>query len=164
MLPKQILLTNFLTVSSDNVDADQVKQPGKWDMKMIRSFMEVFGLHSSLFDFLTFYMLYHYYHLQNSPFQTGWSVESVMTELFILFIMLTRKSFLKRMPGKWLLILGSICLVITCWLPVSPFATGLGLVPLNLVQAGVMAAIVAGCVVTADLLKRVFFKWYGRHS
>lgn len=167
MLPKQILLTNFLTdlpflaVSSDNVDAEQVKHPGKWNMKMIRNFMVVFGIHSSLFDFLTFYMLYYYYRLQDGPFQTGWFMESVMTELFILFIMRTRKSFLASMPGKWLLILGGACFVVTCWLPVSPFAEELGLTTLNLVQTGVIAAIVLGYVVTADLLKRAFFKWQG---
>ncbi|OJW81522.1 MAG: magnesium-translocating P-type ATPase [Bacteroidetes bacterium 46-16] len=170
MLPKQILLTNFLTdlpflaVSSDNVDTDQVKRPGKWDMKMIRSFMVAFGLHSSFFDFLTFYVLYYYYHLQNSSFQTGWFVESVMTELFILFIMRTRKSFLKSVPGKWLLILGSICLLGTVWLPVSPFASGLGLVTLDLIQVCVIAVIILCYIITADLLKRIFFRWYGSTS
>src|SRR5262249_53082204 len=62
MLPKQILVTNlitdfpFLAIASDNVDQEQMERPGKWDLKMIRSFMIVFGLHSSVFDFLTFYV------------------------------------------------------------------------------------------------------------
>ncbi len=66
MLPKQILLTNFLTdfpylaIASDNVDPEQMQRPGKWNLKFIRSFMLVFGLHSSLFDFLTLFFIYFY--------------------------------------------------------------------------------------------------------
>lgn len=108
-------------------------------------------------------MLYYYYNLQNNPFQTGWFVESVMTELFILFIMRTRKPFLKSVPGKWLLTLGSICFVVTLWLPVSPFAMELGLAPLHLIQTGIIASIIVCYVITADMLKQIFFKWHNIH-
>ena len=77
MLPKQILLTNlitdlpFLTIASDDVDKDQLANPGKWDLKVTRNFMIVFGLHSSIFDFITFYILYFYFKLSGAPFQTA---------------------------------------------------------------------------------------------
>ena len=109
MLPKQILLTNFLTdfpylaVASDNVDEEVLRRPGEWNMKTLRNFMIVFGIHSSLFDFITFFSLYHYLGLKDTSFQTGWFLESVLTELFILFIIRTRKSFIKSKPGKTLL-------------------------------------------------------------
>jgi Mg2+-importing ATPase len=70
MLPKQILLNNlitdlpFLTIASDHVDEDQLTKSGKWNLKMIRNFMIVFGLHSSIFDFITFYILYFYLSFQ----------------------------------------------------------------------------------------------------
>ncbi len=164
MLPKQILLTNFitdfpyLTVSTDNVDDEQIKSPGNWNMKLIRRFMIVFGLHSSIFDFITFYVLYYIMKLKDTGFQTGWFIESVMTELFILFIVRTRRSFVKSKPGKALLISSAIAFVITLLLPVSPFAKDLGLAYENLYEGLALAGIIIMYVFTADILKRYFFK------
>jgi Mg2+-importing ATPase len=164
MLPKQILLTNlitdlpFLTIASDHVDKDQLTNPGKWDLKMIRNFMIVFGLHSSIFDFITFYMLYIYFRLSGSPFQTGWFLESAITELLILYIIRTRKSFIKSKPGKWLLITGIIAFCITIYLPVSPFAALLGFSVAHVQQLVGLAIILVTYIVTADILKIIFFR------
>lgn len=119
MLPKQILLINFisdfpfLAISTDNIDAEQTTQPGKWNLKLIRDYMVVFGVHSSLFDLITFSTLYFYLRAQEAEFQTAWFVESTLTELFILFIIRTHKSFLQSTPGKLLLILSAVSLVLT---------------------------------------------------
>lgn len=164
MLPKQILLTNFLTdfpflyVASDNVDDEQMAKPGKWSLKTIRAFMVVFGIHSSIFDFITFFVLYKYFKLENSPFQTGWFLESAITELLILFIIRTRKSFLKSKPGKMLMITGLISFIVTVLLPVSPFAASLGLGFAHFQQVIAIVLILIGYVITADLLKIVFFR------
>ena len=165
MLPKQILLTNFLTdlpyitVASDNVDTEQVQKPGKWNMKIIRNFMIVFGLHSSIFDFITFYVLYQFYKLKDSPFQTGWFMESVITELCILFIIRTRKSFIQSKPGKWLVISSIIALIVTMLLPVSPFAGELGLNIASFGEVMAIGLIIIAYVITADILKLIFFKY-----
>lgn len=164
MLPKQILLTNlvtdlpFLTIASDHVDDEQLLRPGKWDLKMIRNFMVTFGLHSSIFDFITFYVLYIYFRLAGSPFQTGWFLESSITEILILFIIRTRKSFIKSKPGKWLLITGAVALLITGYLPVSPFAGILGFSVAHSQQLLAILFILLLYVITADLLKIVFFR------
>ena len=85
MLPKQILLTNFitdfpyLTVASDNVDEEQLDKPGKWNLKLIRSYMVVFGVHSSLFYIITFLMLFYVLKVKESAFQKGWFIESVLS-------------------------------------------------------------------------------------
>ncbi|RTL58366.1 MAG: magnesium-translocating P-type ATPase [Sphingobacteriales bacterium] len=164
MLPKQILLTNFLTdfpflyVASDNVDEDQMAKPGKWSLKTIRAFMIVFGIHTTVFDFITFFVLYNYFHLKNSSFQTGWFLESTITQLLIVFIIRTRKSFMKSKPSKWLLITSIICLVVTILLPVSPFANLLGLRLANFQQVVAIVLILIGYVITANLLKIVFFR------
>jgi Mg2+-importing ATPase len=166
MLPKQILLTNFitdfpyLTIASDNVDEEQLKKPGKWDLKLIRKYMVVFGIHSSLFDVLTFVTLLYFLKVKESAFQTGWFMESVLTELFILFIIRTRKNFFKSKPGKYLFLLSIVGLVLTVGLPYVPFANELGLVPLPLLNFGAMMAIVVVYILTADLLKVWFFKRY----
>jgi len=164
MLPKQILLTNlitdlpFLTIASDHADEDQLTRPGKWDLKMIRNFMIFFGLHSSIFDFITFYTLYYYFRLSGSSFQTGWFLESAITELLILYIIRTKKSFIKSKPGKWLLITGIMAFCITIYLPFSPFAGLLGFSVAHVKQIIAIALILLAYTITADLLKIVFFR------
>ena len=166
MLPKQILLMNFitdfpyLTVASDNVDQEQLDRPGKWDLKFIRNYMLVFGIHSSIFDVATFLTLLFVLKVKESAFQTGWFIESVLTELFILFIIRTHKSFFKSMPGNYLFILSVAGLIFTIALPYLPFAKQLGLTPLPFFNFALMLIIVASYVVTADILKVWFFKKY----
>lgn len=164
MLPKQILLTNlitdlpFLTIASDHVDEDQLTRPANWDLKMIRNFMIVFGLHSSIFDFITFYILYYYFRLSGASFQTGWFLESAITELAILYIIRTKKSFLKSRPGKWLLITGMVAFLITMYLPFSPFAGLLGFSVAHSQQVIAIAMILIAYIITADFLKIMFFR------
>ncbi len=162
MLPKQILLTNFLTdfpylsIASDNVDDEQLSKPGKWDIQFIRNYMLIFGLHSSIFDVITFLSLYFVLKVQESAFQTGWFIESILTELFILFIIRTHKNFFKSKPSTILLLLSILGLVVTILLPYSPLNKELGLFPLSITQLSVMFLIVFCYVTTADILK----KWY----
>ncbi|MBS1774225.1 MAG: magnesium-translocating P-type ATPase [Bacteroidetes bacterium] len=166
MLPKQILLTNFLTdfpylaVASDNVDDEQIARPGKWDMGLIRKYMVYFGIHSSLFDIITFLTLLYFIKAKEGVFQTGWFIESILTELFILFIIRTRKSFIKSAPGKYLFILSILALILTITLPYSPLSSKLGLVPLSLPVIASMIGIVVIYILTADVLKIWFFKKY----
>lgn len=166
MLPKQILLTNFitdfpyLTIASDNVDEEQLTKPGKWDLKFIRNYMIIFGIHSSLFDVITFLTLLYVLKVKESVFQTSWFVESVLTELFILFIIRTHKNFFKSKPGEYLFLLSILGLILTLGLPYLPFAKDLGLVPLPMLNLGIMLIIVASYIITADILKVWFFRKY----
>lgn len=166
MLPKQILLTNFitdfpyLTVASDNVDQEQLDKPGKWDLKFIRNYMVIFGIHSSLFDVLTFVTLLYVLKVKESAFQTGWFIESILTELFILFIIRTHKNFFKSQPGKYLFILSIVGLIITLVLPYTPLAVETGLTPLPFINLCAMLVIVVLYIITADILKVWFFKRY----
>jgi Mg2+-importing ATPase len=166
MLPKQLLLTNFITdlpylmVASDNVDEEQIERPGKWRMKIIRNYMVVFGIHSSLFDIITFFTLLLVLKVKESTFQTGWFIESVLSELFILFIIRTHKNFFKSQPGKYLFLLSITGLVLTIILPYLPLASQTGLEPLPAKILGIMLLIVLTYIITADLLKVWFFKHY----
>ncbi len=164
MLPKQILLTNFLTdfpyltVASDNVDDEQVVKPGKWNIKLIRNYMVVFGIHSSVFDIITFLTLLFILKVKEEQFQTGWFIESILSELFILFIIRTHKNFFKSKPARSLIILSGIGLVVTLLLPYMPFADRIGLVQLPFINLGAMLLIVLVYILTADLLKVWFFR------
>ncbi len=166
MLPKQILLTNFitafpyLTIASDNVDEEQLHKPGKWNLKFIQNYMVIFGIHSSIFDVITFLTLLYVLKVKESAFQTGWFIESVLTQLFILFILRTHKNFFKSKPSKYLLLLSVLGLIITIALPFMPFAKQVGLVPMRLLNLGIMVSIVAAYIFTADILKVWFFKKY----
>lgn len=166
MLPKQILLTNFITdfpylmVASDNVDEEQLDKPGKWNLKFIRNYMIVFGIHSSLFDVLTFLTLLYVLKVKETAFQTGWFVESILTELFILFIIRTHKNFFKSKPGKYLFLLSVLGLILTLGLPYSFLAAEIGITPIPLYNLSILLTIVLLYVVTADILKVWFFKKY----
>lgn len=164
MLPKQILLTNFitdfpyLTIASDNVDEEQVVVPGKWDLKLIRNYMVIFGIHSSFFDLITFLVLLYVLKAPESRFQTSWFVESILTELFILLIIRTRKNFFKSKPSKYLIYISFAGIILTLALPYLPWAFEIGLVPLPMKNISAMIIIVAFYIFTADLLKVWFFK------
>jgi Mg2+-importing ATPase len=163
MLPQQILMTNFLTdfpymaVAADNVDEDELKVPQRWNLKQLKNFMIVFGLHSSIFDYITFFVLYRLFKSEE-VFHTGWFIESICTEFLILFVVRTRKSLLKSMPGKLLIALSILGLVITLALPFTPFAAQLGFVVPPLQLLGIISGILLLYVITADIIKMFFFK------
>lgn len=164
MLPQQILMTNFLTdfpymaVAADNVDEDELKVPQKWNLKQLKNFMIVFGLHSSVFDYLTFYALYKLFKADADMFHTGWFIESICTELLILFVVRTHKSLLKSMPGKLLITLSILGLLITLALPFMPFAKELGFVVPPFKLLGIIVGILTLYVITADMIKVLFFR------
>lgn len=164
MLPKQILLTNFITdfpylsIAGDEVDEEQILAPGKWDLSMIKKYMVIFGLHSSLFDMITFLVLIHFLKSSESFFQTGWFVESILTELCILFIIRTRKKFFKSNPSKSLLWVSVGAGLLTFILLYSPIAGQFGLVSLPLINLVLMITILIVYIITADILKVWFFR------
>lgn len=166
MLPKQILLTNFITdfpylaIPSDTVDAELVEKPGRWNMKLIRKYTVIFGMHSTCFDIITFLVLLYLLKVRESTFQTAWFIESVITELLILFIIRTHKSFLKSNPSRPLVLLTVITVLATLALPYLSFAGDMGFVRLTLINLGVMLGIVALYILTADWLKVWFFRKY----
>ena len=95
MLPTQILLNNLLydlaqiTIPTDNVDDTYLQKPQRWDIGLIRNFMIFIGPISSIFDFLTFYVLLHFFHSSEALFHTGWFVESLATQTLVLFVIRT---------------------------------------------------------------------------
>jgi Mg2+-importing ATPase len=163
MLPMQILLTNFLTdfpamaIASDSVDLELVKRPRRWNIHFIRDFMVTFGLVSSVFDYATFGVLLLVLRAKESTFQTGWFLESVLTELLILLVIRTRRPFYKSMPGRALLVGVLVVAAITVYLPYSPLGQVLGLVRLPPLPVLVLLGITVLYVLGSELTKRVFY-------
>ncbi|HYM05251.1 MAG TPA: magnesium-translocating P-type ATPase [Terriglobales bacterium] len=136
MLPTQILLNNFLydasqlTIPSDNVDDEYMRKPRPWDMKMVRNFMLVIGPISSIYDFLTFYVLLHFFHAGQPEFHTGWFVESLATQTLVIFVIRTMGNPLKSRPSLPLTVTTILIVAAGIFLPYSPFARLLGFVSL----------------------------------
>jgi Mg2+-importing ATPase len=164
LLPAQILLTNFLTdlpalsIASDQVDQELLLKPRKWDIGLIRRFMIVFGLESSLFDYLTFGLLYWAYHASPEIFRTGWFMESVITEILILFVIRTRRRFYKSPPGKTLALVSLFVILLVIWLPFSPFAESLGIAPLPPLLILIIAGVALLYAVTSEYTKNILFR------
>lgn len=163
LLAKQILLNNFLSdipamgIPGDRVDEDWVERPRRWDIKFIRNFMITFGLVSSIFDYATFGMLLFLAKATESQFQTGWFIESLLTELVIALVVRTRMPFYRSRPGKLLFLLTVAIGLLTLMVPYLPFSHYLGFTPLPAWMMAVLIAIVCLYVLAAEVAKKYFY-------
>jgi len=166
MLPKQILLINFLTdlpemtIAGDNVDETFVQQPHRWDIGFIRRFMAVFGPLSSVFDFLTFGVLLLFMHSGEAAFHTGWFIESVVSAALVVFALRTQLPIFRSRPSRAMLLVTGLVILVTLALPYSPLAPLLGFHPLQPVYLLAIAVIVGLYFLSAELTKRWFFRHY----
>src|SRR6185503_7464537 len=164
LLPKQILLTNLLTdfpemaIATDSVDAINIQTPQRWDLKFIRRFMIIFGLLSSVFDYLTFGILLFVLHANEKVFQTGWFVESVISAILIVLVVRTRLSFLKSLPGKYLSIATALVFLFVLSVPVTPVAQWFGFVKLPLEFYGLLVLVISAYLFSAEFAKRLFYR------
>ncbi len=160
MLPIQILLNNFLydlsqvTIPTDNVDSSYIIKPHRWDIKLIRDFMIYIGPISSIFDFLTFFMMLWIFHASEALFHTGWFVESLATQTLVLFIIRTAGNPLRSRPSLPLTITTISVVCIGIILPFTPLAAPLGLTPLPALYFLFLAAMVVTYLLLVEIVKR----------
>lgn len=166
MLPKQILLINFLTdmpemtIATDNVDTEFLITPHRWDINFIRRFMLVFGTLSSIFDYLTFAVLLLVFHATPSVFRTGWFIESVLSATLVVFVVRTRLPFLRSSPSRFMLFMTSIVILVTLAIPLSPIAGLMGFQPLTAPILLTIVAIVALYLISAEVVKHFFYRLF----
>lgn len=164
LLPSQILLTNLLTdfpeltIATDRVDRAQVSQPHRWNMGFIRNFMLVFGLLSSVFDYLTFGALLLVLHADQAQFRTGWFMESVISASMIVLVIRTQRSMFQSKPSRALLFTTIAIALITLILPYTPLADLLGFQALPPEFLALLAAIVGLYILSAETVKRMFYR------
>jgi Mg2+-importing ATPase len=165
LLPKQILLNNFLSdipalaIAGDSTDPELVNKPRHWNVAFIRDFMVVFGLISSAFDYLTFGILLLVLRAGEDTFRTGWFIESVLTQLLILLVVRTRRSIFKSRPGKWLLISTAIVGAVALLLPYLPRMGPLfGFVPLMPLTMIIILAVTGLYLAVNEAAKRIFYR------
>ena len=163
MLPTQILLNNLLydlaqlTIPTDNVDETYLQRPQRWDIGLIRNFMLFIGPISSIFDFLTFYVLLHVFRTNEAQFHTGWFVESLATQTLVLFVIRTSKNpFLSRPSGP--LIASCLAAVaVGIYLPFSPLASVLGFTALPTKYFAFLAVATGAYLVLVQIVKEHLF-------
>lgn len=164
LLPKQILLTNLLTdfpemaIASDRVDTESIATPHKWNIRFIKRFMIVFGLISSVFDYLTFAVLIYYLKAGEKLFQTGWFLESVISATLIVLVVRTRLPFFKSLPGKYLTVATLLVVAVVLIIPFTPVAGLFGFIKLPVAFYGWMVLIVTAYIISAELAKKWFYK------
>jgi P-type Mg2+ transporter len=164
MLPVQILLNNLLydvselPIPLDRVDDDYLTHPRHWDMKFIRNFMLVIGPVSSVFDFLTFYIMLTIFHAGEVLFHTGWFIESMATQVLVIFIIRTRKSPFRSRPNPWLVICSLTVVTVAVLLPFSPAGGYLGFVAPPAFFFVILAAILIFYLLAVEGMKQWFFR------
>jgi Mg2+-importing ATPase len=166
LLPSQILLNNLLsdapliTVSTDNLDEEDLKKPRKWDIRLIAKFALFFGLISSIFDFVTISSLVYLLNAGPELFRTGWFIESVMSEILVTFSIRTKRRFYKSRPSRLLTVTSILVASIALILVYSPFGVLFEFVQPPLWFLALIFGIVACYFLIVEAVKHLFFKRY----
>jgi Mg2+-importing ATPase len=164
LLPKQILLTNLMTdlpemaIATDRVDAEAVQRPQRWDVHLIRRFMFRFGLLSSVFDFLTFGVLYFLLRASPPLFRSGWFVESVASAALVVLVLRTRGPFWRSRASRALTLATLAVAAAAVAVPFTPLGQLFGFAPLPAAFLVLMALTVVAYIVAAEILKRAFYR------
>lgn len=182
MQPIQILLNNLLYdfsqtgIPTDNVDAEQITRPRKWDIGNVKWFMIVIGPISSIFDYATFALMWFFFNTRAflhtaegagqlayaQLFQTGWFVESLLTQTLIVHIIRTKRlPFIQSRASLSMTLTTLSVMAVGAWLPYSPFAATFGFVPLPLSYWGWIAAFLLTYSILTHNTKIWFFKKFG---
>ena len=170
MLPIQVLTNNLLydfsqtTIPTDQVDAEWLLKPRQWTIGKILRFILCIGPISSIFDYLTFFMMLYIFNCWHNPalFQTGWFVESLFTQTLIIHVIRTNKIPFIQSRASWPLILTSLIIVAGgAWLTVSPLAGALGFVPLPPLYWLYLTLMLIGYALLTQLVKTWFVRKFG---
>ncbi len=165
MLPSQILLNNLLyntgqlVIPTDRVDPEALARPAAWDMKFIRHFMSVFGPVSSIFDFLTFWVMLSLLHAGHTEFRTGWFVESIATQTLVVYVIRTRRiPFFKSRPSLPMLLVPTGAALVGAILPFTGLAHLLGFTPLPTTFFLLLFGMVVVYLLLVEIAKTRFYR------
>ena len=167
MTAPQILLNNFLYDSSqlaipfDNVEKEFLLRPKKFDITFMKRFMLIFGPLSSCFDFLTFAVLLWFLRTSSVGFQTGWFLESIATQTFVVGIIRNRAGFWKT-PPSWELVMSTVLAVAIGWIIPYTFLGGpLGFLKFGWLPLVLILIIVVLYLAAVEIAKKYFYRRYG---
>jgi P-type Mg2+ transporter len=164
MLPVQVLLNNLLydlsevAIPLDEVDDELVAEPRHWDIRFIQNFMLTLGPVSSIFDFLTFGLLLLVFGASEALFQTGWFIESLATQVLVIFVIRTRRNPLRSRPHPLLAVTSVAVVAAGVLLPYSAVGRWFGFVPPPSVFLLALGGMVACYLLLAEGVKRWFYR------
>ena len=165
MLPAQILFNNLLydgsqsAITFDRVEESVLSRPNPWSISFIKRFMLVFGGISSIFDFLTFFVLYKVFMLSGSAFQTGWFIESFATQTLVIFLIRSRKSIFKALAPHPLVTCATFLAVVAAWfVALTELGSIFGFTPLPLPIVLSIVGIVLLYLIIVEITKSIFFR------
>jgi len=172
MAPIQVLTNNLLydfsqtAIPTDHVDEEYLTRPRQWNIRDIAKFMMILGPVSSIFDYLTYFLMYFGFGANTEAhaplFQTGWFVESILTQTLIIHIIRTAKMpFLQSRASPFLIATSLVICAIGIALPFSPFAHGLGLVALPALYWPVVFLIIGAYLALTNFVKMWFIRRFG---
>jgi Mg2+-importing ATPase len=170
MLPIQVLTNNLLydfsqtAIPTDNVDEDYLKQPRRWDIGNIFKFMVFIGPISSIFDYATYGMMLYVFHAWTNPslFQTGWFVESLLTQTLIIHIIRTAKiPFLQSHASPALIATTIIICAVGIMLPFTWAGSALGFTPLPWLYWPLVGAMLLAYAFLTHVVKVWFIRRWG---
>jgi Mg2+-importing ATPase len=172
MAPVQVLTNNLLydfsqtAIPTDNVDEEYLARPRRWEIGNIGRYMLFIGPISSIFDYATYLAMYYIFDArtlaQASLFQTGWFVESLLSQTLIIHIIRTRRlAFIESHASLPLLLTGLVTCSIGIWLPYSPFAHALGLEQLPALYWPLLAAMLLAYLTLTHVMKIWFHRRFG---
>ena len=166
MLPTQILLNNLLydvselPIPMDNVDTAYLTHPRHWDTTFIRNFMWVVGPVSSVFDFLTFFILLKVFGADEQLFHTGWFIESIATQVLVIFVIRTRGNPFKSRPNIALTVTSLTVVLVAVALPFTPVAAQLGFVVPPPLFYMILPGMVLCYLLAVEFVKRYFYRHF----
>ncbi len=168
LLPAQILLLNLLGdipmlgIASDRVSDEDIAYPKKWDVRQISNFMYFFGSISSLADYATFAILLFVAHANISLFRSGWFVESILTEVIIIFFLRSRRTSSANLPA--LALVGTAAVAITAAIAIvqTPLGAALQFVPIDGRLIGSILLIVAAYAALVEIGKASYYRLWER--
>ena len=169
MAPIQVLTNNLLydfsqvPIPTDAVDEELVAKPRPWSIDEIKKFILFIGPISSIFDYTTYFVMLYVFNCWDparaSLFQTGWFVESLMTQTLIIHVIRTNKiPFLQSRPSLPLVFTSVIVMAIGAWLPYSPFAPALGFVELPALYWPILLLTLIGYITLTQSVKMRLLK------
>jgi P-type Mg2+ transporter len=173
MLPIQLLVQNLLydisqvSIPWDDVDRDYLRQPRKWDAGGIARFMVFIGPISSIFDIVTYLVMWHMF-LANSVehqslFQSGWFIEGLLTQTLIVHMIRTQHiPFIESRAATPVILLTASIMALGIYLPFSPLGAQLGMVPLPLPYFGWLFGILLSYCVLTQLIKVAYIRRFGQ--
>ncbi len=167
MLPIQVLTNNLLydfsqtTIPTDEVDREWLERPRKWEIGSLRRFILYIGPISSIFDYMTYFIMLFAFNCWNNPdlFHTGWFVESLFTQTLIIHVIRTNKiPFIQSRASRPLLLTSLIIVLVGAWLTISPLAKTLGFVSLPALYWPLLFGMLLAYVILTQVVKMWFVR------